>query len=132
MAAMVEHDEIEPGQENDWEHEAEIPGSFVTAETIRTIPDNFTTPPRTVILTGATGFLGRQMLKRMIDDRISKRFIASLSANVPSFHHSSTRTRSTSIMATSQGPTLASLKRQSRAYLKKPIPSYTTAPTCPS
>jgi hypothetical protein len=47
MAVMLEHRQMEPAQEIDWERKAEIPSSFAETETIRTFPSSAATPPRT-------------------------------------------------------------------------------------
>ncbi|KAL8704420.1 MAG: hypothetical protein Q9201_002411 [Fulgogasparrea decipioides] len=65
MATFLEHINIEaPLQHINWEQEADLLPSEVYATTQPTITE--TLPPHQVVLTGATGFLGRQLLARLL------------------------------------------------------------------
>jgi hypothetical protein len=99
-----------PGQEINWEREAEIPSSFAETETIRTIPGSATTPPRTIIITGDTRFLVRQLLRCMVHSPDIKEIhclaVRERDELPPLFNSDKVHI----VTVTSQGPTLASLK----------------------
>lgn len=52
----------------DWEHEAALPADLQQDQFNSEAPSAPSAPPGVVVLTGATGFIGREILKKLIDN----------------------------------------------------------------
>lgn len=84
--------EIEGLQAEDWDVEIEVPQSF-SQTTMAT--STFFTPPRVLVLTGATGLLGKEILRQLIDlEHVRKVYCLAVRRpkeqllDVPPFSHS--------------------------------------------